>query len=72
MKKVLDSSALYMVDFKKVSENQTLLDVEFTTGGKYRYFGVPTNIFEQMINSESKGKFFQENIRDRYKFERLV
>lgn len=72
MKKVLNSSALYMADFRKISENQTHLDIEFTTGGKYRYFGVPTNVFESMINSDSKGRFFQENIRDRYKFERLV
>ena len=71
MKQVLNSSALRTVDYRKISENQTLLDVEFTTGGKYRYFGVPANVFESMINSDSKGKFFQDNIRDRYKFERL-
>jgi len=45
--------------------------VEFTNRGKYEYFGVPTDTIHDFINSNSVGKFFNENIRGQYREEFL-
>lgn len=35
----------------------------------YRYFDVPSHIFEGMVLAESKGKFFASEIKGKFKFE---
>jgi hypothetical protein len=46
-------------------ETQTL-EIEFSNGFVYRYFGVPADAFEGLLSAESKGQFFQRAIRGRY------
>ena len=67
----IDSKALDIIDYRKIGINLTILDITFKTGMKYRYYGVPQNIFDELINAESKGKYFGANIRNRYKFEKI-
>jgi len=43
--------------------------VEFTNRGKYEYFDVPTDTIHEFINASSVGKFFNENIRGKYREE---
>jgi hypothetical protein len=43
--------------------------VEFVSGRRYAYLGVPPELFERMRSSFSKGQFFNANIRDRFAFE---
>jgi hypothetical protein len=47
------------------------LEVEFVSGGIYRYFGVTRSTFEEFKKAESKGAFFLEEIRDVYPYMRL-
>jgi len=47
------------------------LDVEFVSGRRYRYFGVPEGIASQFASAFSKGRFFNTRIRDDYPFEEL-
>jgi lysyl-tRNA synthetase class 2 len=47
------------------------LDVTFVTGRRYRYFMVPAYVAEGMGKAFSKGRYFNERIRDRYPFEEL-
>lgn len=35
----------------------------------YRYFNVPSEIFSGLLNSESKGKYFHQNIREMYAYD---
>ena len=42
------------------------LDVEFTSGRRYRYSGVPAELAERFGAAFSKGRFFNARIRDRY------
>ncbi|WP_435011520.1 KTSC domain-containing protein [Tundrisphaera lichenicola] len=35
----------------------------------YRYFDVPYSIFEELMSSDSKGAYFNEQIRDMYAYE---
>ena len=47
-----------------------VLELEFTSGELYRYLEVPELVFRQLLRAESKGRFFQERIRDRYDLEK--
>jgi hypothetical protein len=48
-----------------------ILEIEFRSGGIYRYLDVPKEVFDGLLAAKSKGRFFAKEIRDRYRFERL-
>ena len=43
-----------------------VLEVEFHHGSVYQYEGVPADVFEELMNAESKGRYFMDEIRDVY------
>jgi hypothetical protein len=48
------------------------LEVEFVTGTVYRYFDVPDWLHAQLMTASSHGQFFNAQIRDQFRYERLV
>ena len=44
------------------------LDVEFLSGRRYRYRGVPESTVEDFRQAFSKGRFFNAEIRDHYPY----
>lgn len=42
------------------------LAVEFVSGRRYRYDEVPRRVVEAMRRARSKGKFFNEHVRDHF------
>lgn len=40
-----------------------VLRIRFKSGGTYDYYGVPLHIFQGFLDSNSKGKFFYNNIK---------
>lgn len=42
------------------------LEVEFNNGSVYQYLGVPVNEHESIMNADSKGKYFNANIKNSY------
>ena len=49
-----------------------LLTIEFITGRRYVYGGVPAALYEAMHRAVSKGGFFNRRIRDHYPFAELT
>jgi len=47
------------------------LEVEFKDGSVYQYFGVPSDIFNQLLGASSKGSFFARQVKNRFQFSRL-
>lgn len=47
------------------------LEVEFLNGTIYQYYGVPENMYEQMMNEHSKGRFLNTYIRNQYPYSRV-
>ena len=47
------------------------LEVEFTNGSVYRYFDVPERVHEELMAADSHGTFFNQRIRDTYRYARL-
>ena len=48
------------------------LELEFRSGALYRYFTVPHALFVGLIAAESKGAYFNRNIRSRFHYKRLA
>ncbi len=48
----------------------SVLEIELVDSGRvYRYFDVPYSIVEELMNVESKGAYFNEQVRDMYAYE---
>jgi hypothetical protein len=64
LRSVVSSSSLTSVGYDRGAR---LLEIEFRHGGVYRYHDVPSNVFEELVRSPSKGRFFNERVRDSYR-----
>lgn len=42
------------------------LDIDFTSGDRYRYYAVPPSVHRGLIAAPSAGRYFSAHIRDRY------
>lgn len=67
-KEYVDSSSLQSVGYNE--EYQTL-EVEFRNGAVYQYYNCPKLMYDELMNSPSKGQFFNSQIRDRFPFSRV-
>ena len=45
--------------------------VVFNSGWMYVFYEIPSELYDNFIDSPSKGKFFHEHIRDKYDYDRL-
>jgi hypothetical protein len=51
--------------------NPQTLDVVFTSGDVYRYSNVPLCVYQDLLEADSKGTFFNARIRNRFPFQCL-
>ena len=59
----LGSTNLHSVGYR--SEDSLLL-VQFNNGAAYEYYDVPQYVYDDLLQAESKGKYFAQVIRNRY------
>jgi hypothetical protein len=59
----VQSSNIISIGYDSTSST---LEVEFTSSGVYQYFGVPENVYQDLMNASSKGKYFAQNIKNVY------
>jgi hypothetical protein len=64
----VDSEAIQAIDY---DEAATKLFVRFVSGERYLYVGVPGEVCRSFLEADSKGRFFQAEIRDQYPYNRL-
>jgi hypothetical protein len=62
-RKPIDSSAIASVGYDPGRE---VLELEFRSGNVYRYFRVPEEVYQDLLRSPSKGRFFGSFIRGQY------
>ena len=60
----VQSTAIAAVGYSK---RQHILEIEFVNGAIYRYFDVPPAVYRELMSSESKARFYDSNIRRRYR-----
>lgn len=64
----VSSSNVKSVGYDTDSET---LEIEFHSGGIYQYLGVPEYIYNSLINASSIGGYFDEHIKDRFRFNKI-
>lgn len=64
----VDSTAISEIDY---DAGRAKLLVRFMSGERYVYVGVPGEVHRSFLEADSKGRFFQLHVRDRYPFNKL-
>lgn len=60
----VESTALATVGY---SRRLHVLEIEFRNGAIYRYLEVAPDVYEALINARSKARFYDQNIRHKYR-----
>jgi hypothetical protein len=64
----VESSSLQSVGYD--AENETL-EIEFRNGRVYQFYEVPGHVYEDLMAAGSHGKYFAQNIKNRFRYSRL-
>lgn len=64
----VESTAIQAIDY---DEDRAKLMVRFASGESYVYVGVPGEVHRSFLDADSKGRFFQAEIRDQYPFNKV-
>jgi len=62
-KKIVDSDVIGSISYDVDTKT---LAIKFRRGGSYAYSNVPKRVFENFMRARSKGKFFNDSIRNQY------
>jgi len=64
----MPSSVISKMDYNPESE---ILRITFISGTVYDYKNVPSDVYAEMESAFSKGTFLNENIKGKFKFEKI-
>lgn len=64
----VSSSNLRSVGYDAASN---VLEVEFTTGAIYQYFGVPQSAYLGLMAAGSKGNYLADHVKDVYRYQQV-
>ena len=53
------------------NQRQHMLEIEFCNGAVYRYLEVPRSIYRKLLSAESKARYYDSNIKRKYRSLRL-
>lgn len=72
----LEDVDFFEVESSNVAEigydgNEMVLYVRFNKGPLYYYEGVPPDVWDEFVYTDSKGKFIWTHLRDRYPYGRI-
>jgi hypothetical protein len=59
----VESSVVRSVGYDQA---ERIMEIEFHNDRVYRYFVVPQSVYQQLLAAPSFGRYFNENVRDRY------
>lgn len=63
------SSNLASIGYDAANE---ILEIAFNHGGVYQYFDVPENVYDELMNADSHGQYFDRNIKKAgYEFQKM-
>ena len=64
--KTKDKSPSSVIQSTKYHKSQKALRVEFLGGARYLYLGVPKSVWRGYLRSESRGKYYNAEIKSQY------
>ena len=65
----ITSSDIASIGYDEASET---MEIEFHATGVYRYFSVPKSVYDSLLATPSPGKYFLQNIKGKYAWERAA
>jgi hypothetical protein len=65
---IVESTSLLAVAY---APDRSELEVHFRDGTVYQFFDVPPEQVHELLSSNSRGAFFNSNIRNRFRFQRI-
>jgi hypothetical protein len=65
---ILDSDAFAATAYDQTKQQ---LYLRFRSGKIYRYFDFPLNQFDEFLAADSRGRYFSEQIRDKFAYEEV-
>ena len=69
MKRIaVESSNLASVGYDEATKT---LEIQFHSGGIYQYDDVEKEVYDELKNAESKGRYFMRQIRGAYSYGRV-
>ena len=71
---MVDSSNLEAINYTASAEDPAIgeLHIKFRQKGQhYVFYGVPVDVYNEMLVADSIGKFFHSNVKGNYKYEVL-
>jgi hypothetical protein len=69
----MERQAVESTTMRSVGYDQTeqILELQFQCDAVYLYLDVPPAIYRELLEAESKGRYFNSEIRDAYEFVRV-
>lgn len=47
------------------------LEIEFNDGSVYQYYGVSALVYQELMDAPSHGKYFAQNIKNDYEYQKI-
>ena len=67
-RETVESSTVLSIGYEPTTGT---LEIEFKTGRLYQYYNVPEPIYQQFLESDSKGKFLHAYIKPAYPYSQV-
>ena len=52
-------------------DGSEILEIEFTSGKVFQFFNVPPKMFDQLMDSQFKEFYYQNNIHERFPYKSI-
>lgn len=59
-------------DIASIGYEENVLEIEFNSGRSlYQYYDVPSHEHDNLMNASSHGKYFNQNIKNKYRYKKI-
>ena len=69
--KIVEYTNSSNIDKTSYDEDKQIMYVKFKSGGNYSYEGVPADVYKNMNNSESVGRYFHNFIKNKFPYKKI-
>jgi len=69
---MMDLVSVRSSHLQRVGHDEGELVVIFKNGRRYRYFDVPSDVYERLVAAESVGAFFHKHVASGYRYKELL
>jgi hypothetical protein len=69
--KTMNRKPVESSNIASIGYDSETLEIEFHDGGVYQYFNVPEQIYQELFNATSKGKYHASNIKGHFRYSKV-